>query len=152
MKKKIILFTLLLAVAAIQQVFGQQTSLAGQIDSIEARLPQLQGEKKLEALRQLITLFERLPEAKQYVYIYLNEAQRQKDIEAEAWAWRTLSSIYYSPFDTDSLFIIGEQAIRFARKHEFYDDLFFCAGAVNSEASHGGEDTYGIQGSRRSLR
>ena len=124
MKKKIILFTLLLAVAAMQQSFGQQTSLAAQIDSIEARLPQLQGDEKLEAIGVITDLTSDMPVQKQYVVMYLEEARRQKNMDAEGDALTTLVAIYTQQYDNDSVFIVAEEAIRFTRQHRFYNRMF----------------------------
>ena len=66
-----------------------------------------------------------LPTQKQYTYLYLDEARRQKDVKAESAALLKMTLLYYSRFDSDSIFIIGEEAVRFARQHHLYDDMFF---------------------------
>jgi AraC-like DNA-binding protein len=90
-----------------------------------ALLPQLEGKEKLKAIEMLISLSNHSPEMKHYTYMYLEEAERQKDAEEAMWAWNYLVTIYYEQFDTDSLFIIGEKSMQFAREHEFYDSMFY---------------------------
>ena len=94
-------------------------------DSIIARLPQLRGEEKLDALTRLISLTHRYPVVKQYYRMVIDEARLINDVKLEGWAWTQLTGIYYAQFDTDSLFIVGEEAIRFLRQHKQYDDMFF---------------------------
>ena len=67
---------------------------------------------------------------KQFTYQYLNKARRQKNVEAESFALLKLTLLYFLRFDSDSIFIIGEEAVRFARQHERYDDMFFAQSTI----------------------
>ena len=62
-------------VVIVTQVFAQQ--MQNRIDSLEAVLPQKQGDEKLETLEDLTLLTEDLPEQKRYIDMYLEEARRQ---------------------------------------------------------------------------
>ena len=110
----------IITVSSISQAYAQQN----QTDSLEALLPQKQGEERLDALRTLADLTINMPQEKHYVKMYLEEARRQKNIEAEGYALSTLTSIYYMQFDSDSVFIFGEEAVSFNRKYKLYDDMF----------------------------
>ena len=129
MKNNIITFICLLALLA-GQMSAQQTTNVEKTDSIVDILPQLTGSDRLEALSTLINLTAGLPAQKEITFQYLNEARRQKNVEAESTALLRLTLIYFSHFDSDSIFIIGEEAIRFARLHNRYDDLFLAQSEI----------------------
>ena len=119
----LILFSLLTSLSI--HTSAQQKTNAEKTDSIVAVLPRLSDEEKLNALLTLTNLTFGLPEQKHYTFMYLNEARKQKNIRAESSALLKLTLLYYLQFDSDSIFIIGEEAVRFARQHKQYDDLFF---------------------------
>ena len=104
---------------------AQQKTSEEKTDSIVALLPRLSGEERLNALAILTNLSAGLPTQKLFTYQYLEEARRQKNLEAESSALLKLTLYYYVRFDSDSIFIIGEEAVRFARQHNLYDDMFF---------------------------
>jgi AraC-like DNA-binding protein len=56
--------------------------------------------------------------------MYLDEARKQKHIVAESDALTLMTEFYCSQYDNDSVFIVGEESIRFARQHDIYEDLF----------------------------
>jgi len=91
-------------------------------DSIVALLPRLSVDDRLSTLATLTNLTAGLPTQKQFTYQYLNEACRQKNMTVESAALLKLTLFYYPHFDSDSIFIIGEEAVRFARQHNKYDD------------------------------
>ena len=122
MKKIIIL--LFFAASQTIQASAQAKTNVEKTDSIVAVLPHLSGYERLIALQTLQNLSLGLPEQKQYAWMYLNEARRQKDVQAESAALVQLTMIYFPQFDSDSIFIIGEEAIRFARQHKQYADMF----------------------------
>ena len=125
MNKYITLIFSLLILIINTNLTALEKSTAQQIDSIVSILPQLEGRDKLNAIIDLITLNNGLPSQKQYWKMLLNEARNQKHTVAEGYALANLAGIYYSQFDTDSLFIVGEEAIRFTRQHKMYDELFY---------------------------
>ena len=110
---KLIIILLLTATPA----FASQS----QTDSLVAILPQLRGEEKLEALQTLVALAEKEPTMGRFATMLLEEAQRQKNIDAQALALITLVEYYFYQFDTDSVFMAGEQALQFLRKHKLYN-------------------------------
>jgi len=114
----------------VLQASAQQTSNVEKIDSIVALLPRLSGDDRLSALATLTNLTAGLPTQKQFTYLYLQEARRQKNITAESAALLKLTLYYYPRFDSDSIFIIGEEAVRFARQHNKYDDMFFAQSEI----------------------
>ena len=116
----LILLTFTVLLASAQQQTGEEKA-----DSIVALLPRLSGSERLNALATLMNLSAGLPTQKQFTYQYLDEARQQKDVKAESAALLKLTLFYYPRFDLDSIFIIGEEAVRFARQHERYDDMFF---------------------------
>jgi AraC-like DNA-binding protein len=119
---KILIIFLLLTTLFFTTVFSQRPK---EIDSLLATLPQLHGVEKLIAIGYITNFTFGLPELrKQYLYMYLDEARRQKHIEAESDALTLLTEFYYAQYDNDSVFILGEEAIRFARQHDLYEDLF----------------------------
>jgi AraC-like DNA-binding protein len=103
-----------------------QQSLPPQADSIIARLPQLQGEEKLRALQNLTALIRRSSAelTKKYLRQLIAEARLQNDVATEGHARMELVTVYYPQFDNDSIFIVGDEAIRFARQHAMYDVVF----------------------------
>ena len=124
MKNKITLLILFVTLS-VTNVFAQQKSIAEQVDSIEIRLPQLHGDEKLEAIHSLIKLTTSLPVQKQqYATMLRDEAWKQKNVQQEGHALAALIWVYFFQFDTDSIFIVGEEAIRFMREHKLYEDLF----------------------------
>ena len=96
-----------------------------EIDSITALLPQLQDEDRLNAMRLLLNLTRETPDERYYVKIFLEEADRQKNISMGGLAWTRLMSSYWNVFDSDSVYIVGEEAMRFTRQHKLYSSLFF---------------------------
>ena len=118
---RIILILCLSATFFATSAFSQQLS---EIDSILAILPNLQGDEKLDAIGVLTELTSDLPMQRQYVDMYLDEARRQKNIQAESNAYMMLIPYYAQQLENDSVFIIGEEAIHFARQHKLYDNLF----------------------------
>ena len=125
MNKFILIFSFCAVLFAERAVAAQQKTNAGKADSLVAVLPRLSGNERLSALETLTSLTAGLPAEKQFTYQYLNEARQQKNVAAESFALLKLTLLYYSHFDSDSIFIIGEEAVRFARQHERYDDMFF---------------------------
>jgi AraC-like DNA-binding protein len=112
------------ATFAQQQQEQQQQHPQSQVDSIAALLPQMQGDEKLKTLRTLSDMTDNLPEQKQYIESWLNEARRRKNVEDEGDALFSLSTFYYYRFDTDTFFVVTDEAIRFARQHQLYETLF----------------------------
>jgi AraC-like DNA-binding protein len=106
------------------RVVAQQPSSAEKADSIVAVLPRLSGEERLDALKTLGNLYDGLPEGIHFIKMIIEEARRQGNVEAEGKALKNLVYEYYLQFDTDSIFIAGEEAVRFTRQHKMYDDLF----------------------------
>ena len=107
---------------ATEQAQAQERYTQSKIDSLAALLPQMHGGEKLKALRTLCDLTEDLPEQKQYIEMYLDEARRQSNVEDEGDALLSLSTFYYSRFDTDTFFVVTDEAIRFARRHQLYEN------------------------------
>ena len=101
-----------------------QKSNQEKTDSILALLPQLNRADKLNALADIININENLPADKYFTKMYLEEARKQKNIEAQGQALARLTTKYHLQFDTDSIFIFGDEAVRFCREHKLYDDLF----------------------------
>ena len=129
MKKHLITVIYLLSFAVVQASTLPKT-MDEKTDSIVAVLPLLSGNERLSALSTLINLSAGLPTQKQFTYQYLDEARRQKDVEAESAALLKLTLSYYIQFESDSIFIIGEEAVRFARQHNRYDDMFFAQSEI----------------------
>ena len=95
------------------------------IDSIESILPNLRGEERLDAIRELMQLTTRTPLGHHYLRLYLEEGRLQKCVTAELYALTTFASYYNLRLDCDSVFIFTEEAIRVARQHKRYNPLFF---------------------------
>ena len=113
MKKRLLILVLLtVALTASAQQH--------EIDSITALLPQLSDSARLVAMGKLTELSIRLPSESYYLRMYLEEARRQKNIAYEGLALLNLTSHYFAQTDNDSVFIFGEEAIRFNRQHKQY--------------------------------
>ena len=123
-KVHFIITTILIIIFLFPATVQPQSNVA-QIDSIAALLPQLQGSEKIDALKNIVHLTQGAEMEKHYKWMLLEEARKQNDVEHEVWALTNLVGIYYSQFDTDSIFIIAEEAIPIARKHKSYARLFF---------------------------
>ena len=114
MKKHLIILAFL---TFVLQASAQQH----EIDSITALLPQLSDSARLVAMGKLTELSIRLPSESYYLRMYLEEARRQKNVVYEGLALLNLTSHYLAQTDNDSVFIFGEEAIRFNRQHKQYD-------------------------------
>ena len=116
-----LVFILLMANPAMR-VLAQQNPT----DSIEVLLPHLRGAEKLEALTTLLALSEKEPAVMgRFTRMLLAEARTQKNAEKEALALVTMVEYYFNQFDTDSIFVAGEEAIRFMRQHNLPDNIVF---------------------------
>ena len=93
------------------------------MDSVLAVMPQMNDSEKDNALRLLIMLTTGTPDEKYYTRSYLDEARRQDNIEGEGFALSRLAEAYFAQWDTDSVFIYAEEAIRFAQRHKLYVHL-----------------------------
>jgi AraC-like DNA-binding protein len=130
MKKLIILLLfnaihlILMPLQAQTQAQTSQKTPAEKTDSMRAILPHQSGEAKMQTLKSLVDITNNSPANRHYIDMLLDEARRQKDTEAEAIALEKLTFFYYAAFDNDSIFILGEEAIRFTRQHQIYDRMF----------------------------
>jgi AraC-like DNA-binding protein len=115
--------TLTQAFAQLQESDVAQPLSKAEIDSIETILPRLQGAEKLEALRKLTDLTYDDTTQIHYINRLLDEARRQQNIPAEGDALYKLT-YYYGIFDTQTLYSIIDDILRFLREHKLYDDLF----------------------------
>ncbi|MCL2027559.1 MAG: AraC family transcriptional regulator [Bacteroidales bacterium] len=123
--KNILITLTLVACSLTVPSQAQPLSKGEQADSIAVLLPQMHDTARLDALRVILKLVEGLPEDRHYTKMFLNEARRQKDVQAEAFALITLTAIYWTQYDTDSVYIFGEEAIDFTRKHQIYDYMAY---------------------------
>ncbi|MCL2027851.1 MAG: helix-turn-helix domain-containing protein [Bacteroidales bacterium] len=96
---------------------------AEKTDSVLAILPQLRGTEKLDALYTLIRLADDEIASKPYVDMLLDESRRQKDIEMETFALLNLIIYHFFQLDSDSIFMIADEAIPFLRQHKQYVHL-----------------------------
>ena len=128
-KWRIIFTAAIMTAISASSALAQKKTNTERVDSIVALLPRLNDEGKLKALSTLIDL---TPDIGQmpYAYMLLEEARRQKNVEWEGKAMKMLTLSYYHRHDTDSVFIVGEETIRFLRKHKLYDDLFSIHGEL----------------------
>ena len=115
--------TILLALLLLPPAAAQESDVARQTDSILALLPQLPDAEKLDAIYTLVDINDEASSAKPYIDMLLAEARRQKNIEMEGDALHSLVYHYYFRFDSDSIFIIGEEAIEFLQRHKLYGML-----------------------------
>ena len=115
---------LLSAIINVAPAMAQPKTYAEKADSLLALLPQKQGAEKLRALADLSNLTYGA-EKKRYLYMQIDEARKQKNVEEEGKALMILTLQYFPQFDTDSLFVIGEEAVRFNRQHKLYGNMFF---------------------------
>ena len=113
----------LLAVFPLNAVTAQQKTAAEKVDSILSVIPQLNDSEKDNAFRQIIELTVGTPDEKHYTRMYLQEARSRKNIEGEGFALQRLAEAYYAQWDTDSVFIYADEAIRFAQQHRLYNYL-----------------------------
>ena len=128
MRNKIFLFAIIIAVLGGMQAFAQTRTGVEKADSIVAQLPQMQGEERLNGIAALVNLDIDPSDEKRYILMLLDEARRQKHIAWEGKALRKLTLSYYHNHFSDSIFIVGDEAIRFLRQHRLYDDLFIIYG------------------------
>ena len=125
---KICLLAAMIAVLGVMQAFAQTQHDVEKADSIVALLQQMQGEERLNAIASLVNLDIDPLDEKRYILMLLDEARRQKHITWEGKALRKLTLSYYHNHFSDSIFIVGDEAIRFLRQHRLYDDLFIIYG------------------------
>ena len=116
---------MIIFIAAMMPVLtGFQAAAQEKADSIVALLPRLDGDERLQAIASIAKMSQGAEESR-YINMLREEARRLKSIEWEGKALRMLTLSYYHRHDTDSVFTVGEEAIRFMRQHKLYDDLFF---------------------------
>ena len=96
---------------------------AEKVDSILAVMPQMNDSEKDKALKLLIDFTTGSQDEKLYTRRYIDFAHSRKNIEGESWALLRLAQTYYTQWDTDSVFIYSDEAIRFAQRHKLYNDL-----------------------------
>ena len=137
--KKHIITACFCASLFVVSAFTQTTSTASNIDSLVAMLPHLRDTAKLDALNSLINLSIGLAAESHYMLMYLEEAQNQKNVRAEGWALTALARIYFSQFDTDSVFVYGKKAISFNREHKQYNFMFYAKRTVIRRYEHDGQ-------------
>ena len=125
MNKQIITITFCAVFFAAMGGRSQGKTTEEQVDSIVAILPQLQGKERINALADIAVLTEGYAMEKHYIWLLVKEARKQKDVEREVWALTNLVGVYYAQIDSDSIFIVSEEAIRLARQHGLYSHLFF---------------------------
>ena len=122
--KKTLILPLFLVLFAVPSIAETQP-LPPQADSIVAILPQLRGEEKLEALISLAGLTFRHPDARFFLDKALEEARSQRNLDAEGQLLSRAVAYHFSNFDCDSIFIVGEKALRFMQAHQFHSGAFF---------------------------
>ena len=120
---KCIITLCLLATLPLNAAQAQQKTAAEKVDSVLAVMPQMNDSEKDKALKLLIKLTVGAPDERHYTRMYIDFARSRKDIEGEGWALLRLAQTYYAQWGTDSVFIYGEEAIRFAKQHKLYDNL-----------------------------
>jgi len=113
------------AIFIAPQAFAQEQQLPPKADSIISILPQLRGEKRLDALMRLAGLTFRHPDARFFLDKAFEEARSQRNLEAEASLLSRAVAYHFSNFECDSIFIVGEQALRFMHAHQFHSGAFF---------------------------
>ena len=121
---KIIVQTIILTLLLLPPAAAQESAVVRQTDSILAILPQLRDSARLEALNNLVQSHVGLQSHGRFLHMYLEEARRQGNVREEGIALQNLTTYYYPQFDNDSIFIFGEEAIRFNRQHKQYDRMF----------------------------
>ena len=122
-KKIVFIIGLLLAASYTMPTSAQEKTAAEKIDSILAVLPQLKDSEKDNAFQLLSDLAIGMPEKRYYTRMYIDFARRQKNYKIEGAALQRIAETYFTQWDTDSLFISADEAIRFAQKHRMYDLL-----------------------------
>ena len=113
----------LLAILPLNATLAQQKTNAEKVDSILAVMPQLNDSEKDNAFRRIIELTVGTPDERHYTGMYLREARSRKNIDGEGFALQRLAETYYTQWDTDSVFIYADEAIRFAQQHRLYSYL-----------------------------
>jgi len=95
-------------------------------DSLLKVLPTLKDTARLEAMRQLIYAAEENKDtAEKYIGNLLEEAQKQKSLFYQSFARAKRIELYYSQFDSDSIFILARQFEAFCDEHQFLEHYFF---------------------------
>jgi len=122
--KKNLILPLFLVLFAVPSIAETQP-LPPQADSIVAVLPQLRGEEKLEALVRLAGLTFRHPYARLFLDKALEEARSQRNVDAEGLLLSRAVAYHFSNLECDSVFIVGEKALRFMQAHQFHSGAFF---------------------------
>ena len=113
----------LLTILPLNAAQAQQKIAAEKVDSVLAVMPQMNDGEKDKALKLLIDFTTGSQDEKLYTRRYIDFAHSRKNIEGESWALLRLAQTYYAQRGTDSVFIYGEEAIRFAKQHKLYDNL-----------------------------
>ena len=94
-------------------------------DSLLKALPTLKDTDKLHAIYLLANHNINNILGKQYCNMLMEEARKQGNIQYEEQGLATLVRWYFPIYENDSVFIVCEQTIQFARKHEITPLLFY---------------------------
>lgn len=94
-------------------------------DSLIKKIPTLKDTIKLEAMKQLTYLAgQDNNAAEKYVENLLYEAQKQNNLFYQSFALAKKVELYYSQFNSDSVFIFARQFEEFCESHHFFEHYF----------------------------
>lgn len=94
-------------------------------DSLLQIIPSLKDTAKLETMRQLTYLAgEDMNAAIKYTDNLLYEARKQNNLFYQSFARAKKVELYYSQFNSDSIFIFAQQFEAFCEEHKFFDHYF----------------------------
>lgn len=124
MKKYYILLIFVLGLINIQTISAIQSNQQLK-DSLLQAIPKLKDTVKLETMRQLIYLTgEDMNAAVKYTENLLYEARKQNSLFYQSFALAKKVELYYSQFNSDSIFIFAQQFEAFCEEHQFFDHYF----------------------------
>ena len=124
MKKHYIFLTLLLGLLNTQTISAIQSSPQFK-DSLLQVIPKLKDTVKLEAMRQLTyQAGDDIVAAVEYTDNLLDEARKQKSLFYQSFALAKKVELYYSQFNSDSIFIFAQQFEAFCEERQFFEHYF----------------------------
>lgn len=107
-----------------------------QSDSLLQAAKGQKGAEKLETLKNLTYTTNNFNRGLPFCRLLFAEAQQQNNIEFQSFALGKMVEFYYSQFDTDSVFIVGQKFEDFCNKNKFYKHYFVVVNILTMRYVH----------------
>ena len=122
MNSKFLKSTLILLFLVSANLLCAQTDL--EQDSLLKVIPTLKDTSRLKAMERLISITTNEEQNREYVRTFIEESKKLGNQKAVGWGKIHQLRLYYSQFQTDSIFIFAKKSEAYFLAHELYDWYF----------------------------